>query len=279
MQQEALIQLRPAKRPHRLIGKYIVPQGKRLEIEAGTVIECERGSELSIGGDLVVRGTADKHVIFRAQRGNTGGWAGIYIDHTDGPQIEYTDVRDATTAVTIVKSRCTLQGCVLAHNHVGLRIGANGSGGYAAVNDGIIAFNESDGIFMYHSTAEIHNCTITYNGGWGIQGNYYASPKIHDSVVTLNKGGIYCHLYECDVSAKGSILNGNATLDIKNESSMEWDLRNNFWGKALTQVLRTQGPTASLPNIVGRVRLDGFLDSMPKPCGASVRTLDKRKLW
>jgi hypothetical protein len=279
VQQEAVLQLRPATRPHRLTGKFIVPQGKRLEIEAGTIIECESGSELSISGDIVVRGTADKHMVLRDRRGIVGDWRGIFLDHTDTPKIEYADIRGAEAGITTVKSRCTLRGCILSHNRVGIKITACGSASHAVLEDCVVAFNESDGIYLLGSSMEIHACTITYNGGWGIQGIYYASPGIHQSIVTFNKGGIYCKEYECKLIAEGSVLAGNATIDIKNESSMEWDLRGNFWGKALTQVLRTQGPAANLPNIAGRVRLDGFLDSVPKQCGASVRMLDKRKLW
>jgi parallel beta-helix repeat protein len=279
VQQVALLQLRPTTRPHRLTGKYVVPQGKRLEIEAGAIIECEVGSELSISGEIAACGTANNHVVMRARRGNLAGWAGVNIDHTDSARFESTDIHDAVAGITMVKSRCTLRGCILSSNGVGLKVTNYGSGSNVVLEDCVIAFNKSDGICLLGSNATIRESTITNNGGWGIRGEYYASPEIHQTVITLNKGGINCKHYECKLSADGSILAGNAGLDIKNESSVEWDLRGNFWGKELTKVLRTRGPTTTLPNIAGRARLDGFLDNIPKQCGASVRTLDKRKLW
>jgi hypothetical protein len=234
---------------------------------------------LSISGELLVHGTPDKHVVLRGRRGGAEAWAGIYLDHTDNTRFDYADIQGAKTGITMVKSQCTLQSCRLSHNHVGLLLGCGSATSHATLDDCVIAFNGSDGIFLDASGAEIRDCTITYNGGWGIRGVYYASPKLHRTVVTLNKDGIYCKDYDCNVSADRSVLSGNAGIDIKNESSSEWDLQGNFWGKELTRVLRARGPTVALPNIIGRVRLDGFLDGVPKECGASVRTLDKRRLW
>ncbi len=280
VQREAVLQLRRATRPHRLTGKFIVPQGKRLEIKAGTIIECERGSELSISGEIVVRGTADKHVFLRGWQGNVGGWAGIHLNHTANARIEYAEVRDAEVGIAMLASQCTMKGCILVHNRVGLKLTAYGSGSQATLDDCVIAFNEKDGVLLDGSDVTIDGCTIANNGGWGIQGYYYGNHKICHSIVSLNKGGgIHCIYYECKLVAEKSVLAGNAGIDIKNESSGNWDLRGNFWGKELTKVLRARGPTVKLPNIVGLVRLDGFLDRVPKRCGASVRTLDKRKIW
>jgi hypothetical protein len=201
------------------------------------------------------------------------------LNHTNKPRIEYADIHGAEVGVKTVSSDCTLRGCILTHNRFGLNIATYGSSSHAVLDDCVIAFSERDGILLEGSDAEIRDCTITNNGEWGIRGIYYASPKIRRSVITLNRGGIWCREYECNLSAEASFLAGNATLDLKNESSVEWDLRGNFWGKELTRVLRTRGPTAKLPNIDGRVRLDEFLDAVPKQCGASVRMLEKRKLW
>ena len=87
-------------------------------------------------------------------------------------------------------------------------------------------------------------------------------------------------LYECKITAERSVLVGNRGLDINNTSIPEWHLRSNYWGPGMTALLKNNRIGGSeLPNIIGRVRLDGFLVEFPKGCGATIVEISGQKLW
>ena len=144
-----------------------------------------------------------------------------------------------------------------------------------------MSLNTKNGLFAESGSAvTATSCTISKNGEWGVYGYYYASPKIYKSIITGNKGGgIYCQLYECIVVINGSVLTGNTDIEVKNGGDTEWDLRGNFWGASLTKSLKANNGVVSSPSIVGKVRMDEFLEETPKECGASITSLNGQKLW
>jgi parallel beta-helix repeat protein len=231
-----------------------------------------------VEGSLVVSGTAQKPVEFRGVEHGFGVWMGIRLSKVKDTTIKYARVFDAEIGISIVKSKPTLLGCVVANNVTGLHAGDYGAGSHPALEDCVFSFNEKHGVSLSGSGATITSCTISRNGGWGIFGEYYASPAVKASVITANGGGgLYCRRYECKVSVAGSVLAGNAEVDVRNESSLDWDLRGNYWGPALTKVLK--GGQTAPPNVAGKARLDGFLEKMPENCGASMREVNGQKLW
>ena len=174
----------------------------------------------------------------------------------------------------------SLVGCVLAGNRIWFHVGDYGSASTAKLENCVISFNEKHGVSIKGSAASFWSCTISRNGGWGIYGEYYASPAIKSSIITGNReGGLFCKHYQCKVSAEGSVLVGNAEVDVRNESSLLWDLRGNYWGPVITAAARKLGSGITLPNVVGKAQVDGFLTEMPKSCGATLTELAGQKLW
>jgi len=169
--------------------------------------------------------------------------------------------------------------CIIANNNIGVRIEGSGSSSEPTIDKCIISFNVNDGIDIVNSNPKITSSTITKNGGWGINGRYYASPIISKSIVKFNrKGGICFSQQNCKLVINNSIILDNGGLDIKNESPLEWDLRGNYWGPA-TNLLQAGNGVAALPNISGKVRMDEFLKIPPKECGAGPMVLWGQKLW
>lgn len=75
-----------AKNEYLLAGTLIVPEGATLEIPAGTIIKAKQGFANYIlvtqGGKIKAEGTADKPIIFTADKENAGSgyWGGLIIN-------------------------------------------------------------------------------------------------------------------------------------------------------------------------------------------------------
>ena len=81
------------------------------------------------------------------------------------------------------------------------------------------------------SSASLERCTLLRNGGWGIRGEYYASPSISASVISDNKkGGIWCKLYTCKPEVHDSVFLRNSQYEVFNDSPEMWDFSGNWWG-------------------------------------------------
>ena len=213
-----------------------------------------------------------------AQRGQ-GLWKGIHLEAVTDSTLEYVNVSGGTVGIAMTKSTPKIGHCILANNATGMSIGDCGCGSNPTIDHCIVSFNLKDGLNIRGSDATITCCTITKNGDWGINGVYYASPKVSKSIITLNRGGgVWCRQYECRVGIGGSVICDNGSWDIKNESALEWDLRGNYWGR-VTAALRAGKGVVSVPNIVGKVRMDEFVKSPPKDCGAGKSALWGQKLW
>jgi hypothetical protein len=74
------------------------------------------------------------------------------------------------------------------------------------------------------------------------------------------------------------VIAANKGMDVKNMSTPQWDLRDNYWGPAETAILKQNGGS-TLPNSQGPMRWEEFLDAMPANCGAHLTKLNGRPLW
>src|SRR6185437_6425340 len=260
VQSDAVRTLSPeAGKPYLLQGEYRVPEGMQLEIEAGVIIVCAPRSQLTVNGTLLIHGAADKPVEIRGTRHQFNWWKGLVLNGVKETKLQSLYLSDAEVGIAIDKSRPTFEGCVVANNTIGLSIGHYSSDTHAAdLNDCVVSFNKSHGISMHGSSSSITSCTITHNGGYGIEGAYYVNPTLKDTIISLNSGGgIHLSVYDSKVVADGCFLAGNRGVDIKNESSPEWDLRGNYWGPGITALFKKSGGAVlPLPNISGKVQVD-----------------------
>jgi hypothetical protein len=281
-QTEPVLVLAPREQPYVLSGDYDVPVGKRLEIRAGTTIVGSSRSQLTVHGELICAGTRDQPVIFCGAQHSSAWWKGLVLDGAAGSTLTGSRFMDAELGVHVFRCNPTFNHCVFVNNRIGLSIGqlsGYGGGTHAAtLNDCVCSFNTAQGILVHGGTATLSGCTVTKNGGWGVDGAYYVTHDIKNSIISLNHGGgIILAAYDCKATAENSVLAGNTGLDLQNKSTPECDLRGNYWGPALTQYFAGGGQ--SPPNIKGPARFEVFLPEMPKQCGASIRELGGQSLW
>ena len=178
-------------------------------------------------------------------------------------------------------SKPVIENSILTANIVGIYAGEYGSESRPTLKNCLITQNREDGIVLIGSSAMIDHCTISRNGGWGIRGEYYASPSISASVISDNRGGgIWCRFYTCKVEAHGSSFLRNKDYDISNESPEIWDFSGNWWGGSDAQLLKSKGDTANLRSVPdgrdkdttgrGEVLLLNFLEQEPTDVGSSL---------
>ncbi|MCL2640357.1 MAG: right-handed parallel beta-helix repeat-containing protein [Phycisphaerales bacterium] len=276
VQKDDLVTLAATKQPHKLVGDYNVPPGKKLVIEAGATVLCDKDSVLSISGTLEANGEAQKPIIFRGAKSTPGIWKGILFESVNNADYRYLYVSDAVDGVTMTKSKIHFSHCIFAGNQNGFHLW---DGSHSELKECVLSLNAKSGLRVGGTSLTIISCTISKNGEWGIRWPV-ASLNITKSIITGNKGGGINGWSKSPIVMKDSVLTGNAGMDVKNSNAeAEWDLRGNFWGAALTKSLKANKGVVSSPAIVGKVRMDEFLEERPKACGASVTSLGGQKLW
>lgn len=85
-----------------VLGSVDVDDGVKLTIEAGTVVCFATGAQLRVGpldaGEIHVKGTADKHVVFTwgsSFGGDHDFWGGVQLNNYGASEIAYLDIFDA----------------------------------------------------------------------------------------------------------------------------------------------------------------------------------------
>lgn len=281
-QTERVMILKKAKAPHIVTGDYSVPEGYELTIEPGTLIAFSRDSGLTVQGTLTISGTADAPVMFAGKVTGAASWQGLRINKSPSTTISHIRITGAKNGIYVNGAKPLIESAVLFGNTVGLKIGESGSASDPIVRNCLITENREDGIQLFGSKMTVEQCTIYRNGGWGLRGEYYASPKISDSRITENKeGGLWCKLYTCKAEAHNSVFLQNGKFDVFNESPEAWDFTGNWWGAPATTQLQKKGDTADLGAIrdgrdrgesgKGEVRLSGFLESEPTGIGSTLK--------
>ena len=271
-----------AKTPHIVTGEYAVPEGSELTIEPGTELVFAKNAGLTIRGKLQIKGTEAAPVVLCGKVTGAAAWQGLRINNSPSTVIDFVRITGAQNGIYVNGSKPTIENALLTGNTVGLYVGNYGSGSHPSLKNCLITKNREDGIVLVGSSATLDHCTIFRNGGWGIRGEYYASPVITWSSITENqKGGVWCRIYTCKAEAHNSIILKNSKYDVFNDSPEQWDFSGNWWGTAATQLLQKKGDTANLQSIrdgrdrgttsLGEVLLFNFLEKEPENCGSTLR--------
>lgn len=268
--------------PYIITGTYEVPADSELTIEAGTKLAFAKDAALIIRGRLLIKGTKSAPVELFGKATGTAPWQGLRINSSPDVQIDHVNIRGAQNGIYVYSSNPVIENSVLTANIVGIYAGEYGSASHPSLKNCLITQNRQDGVVLIgSSSATIEHCTISRNGGWGIRGEYYASPSISASIISENKsGGIWCRHYTCKVTAHGSSVVRNKDYDVSNGSPETWDFSGNWWGTTNTQLLKSKGDTANLRSIrdgrdkdtsgLGEVLLSAFLEQEPANIGSSL---------
>lgn len=114
--------------PYFINGTLIVPAGGVLNIYEGVKmmgINSGAASRLLINGDLHIFGSEEKPVVFSSNQepGTKGGWLGLVMNPGSRGEIKNAVFRDATTAITYIKSPLILENVLFSNNQLGVSIG------------------------------------------------------------------------------------------------------------------------------------------------------------
>jgi Right handed beta helix region len=267
--------------PYLVTGTYEVPPESELIIEAGTKLLFVKDAALNIRGTLLIKGNEKAPVELTGKATGVGSWQGVRINRSNSTQIGYAPISGAKNGIYMHASKPSIDNTILVNNMVGLYVGEYGGGSEPVLKNCLITQNREDGVVLRVSSAAFERCTISRNGGWGIRGEYYASPSISSSIISDNKkGGIWCKLYTCKPEAHDSIFVRNGEYEVFNESPEIWDFSRKWWAPNDSQTLKSKGDTANLRSIrdgrdrdavgLGEVVLSGFLEAEPTNCGSSL---------
>jgi parallel beta-helix repeat protein len=279
-----MLTLSPSTKPHVLRGDYDVPVGKTLCLEAGVNLQCGPDSEINVNGTLIMEGTKEKPIVLNGLKSAPGFWKGITLREAEKCSLSWVELYDAGVGIFVSKCKLVITSCIFAGNNTGIKVDSRNYP--PAMEDCVVSYNSADGISLNGiSSITIRSCTISYNGGWGINGIYYPSPIIATSIITRNKlGGIFLTQYESKAEAHDCAIGGNAGPDVRNECKNDLDFTKNYWGPDVTKALKSSGSNVNLPSIFdgqdkrecGRVQLEAFLDKMPEKCGSSITSVKGR---
>ncbi len=258
-------------------GEYFVPKGLTLRIEAGAILQFAKDASLSVSGTMMCNGNLRAPVRMQGKVSGVGTWKGIRLEGV-GTEcvIEGVILSGATQGITIAGGRPKFKSCAISRCVKGVVLGNRAN---ATFEDCLVTDCTSHGFFDHISGAVLSNCTLSNNDGWGYFCDYYGNPTILNSKIVGNKaGGIRGSGYDHTSTAHGSVICGNGDVDVQVIGSKDWDYSGNWWGRASTQKLASNGDTANLNCIEdgldtdssGRVRLHDYLTVEPVNCGSSL---------
>ncbi|WP_134114943.1 hypothetical protein [Orenia marismortui] len=149
----------------------IVPRGVTLTINPDTNIKFPRGTELTVYGNLLVKGEIEREAIFTVAGGDViNGWKGIRIDSKESDiKINGAIIENAIRGITLTKNSGELDGIIFRNNEVGLHL-INAS---PLIKDSLFENNELYGIKEDgEANPHLYGATLFTDNGVG---GYYDS--------------------------------------------------------------------------------------------------------
>lgn len=137
--------LTAAGNPYNLVGSLSISAGKRLTLGAGVVVVVQGNHRLYVNGILETNGTPAQPVALRAANAQLrGAWEGVYVSPGGQCRLNWTTIKNATTALTGVGADLRLDRCNLL-------------------------LNETDGLMAWGTTALLATaCHFDNNGRHGL---------------------------------------------------------------------------------------------------------------
>lgn len=153
-----------------VIGSTTISSGGTLNISPGSVILFRNGSKLIVSGsgNLQANGNINDRITFDFISRNSSTQNGLHLS-TGTVSLKYCDIKNAHRGVYIIYSNpVTIQNCNITYNTFGI-YQAYGSSSNSIIDQNIIKYNYSDGIYIQESTPpKMTKNTIANNGRHGI---------------------------------------------------------------------------------------------------------------
>jgi DNA-binding MarR family transcriptional regulator len=190
--------------PYIVTGNILVEPGINLTIEPGVDIRFNGFYYMRIEGRLIAEGAEDNMITFTSNKSSPGpgDWDSIkFTNYPDeGSIFNYCNFEYGTIAIDIDADNIAAPNItycnVKQNSQIGIKYYATATPGYS-----------------FYPYSEISNNTITDNGDWGIEVDYYvnipnASVLIHDNLIEHNIKGI-----SVEVNAGSLTLNNNVIIN------------------------------------------------------------------
>ncbi len=215
--------------PYELVGRVTVAQQGALYIERGTTILAAPGAALIATGKLAAYGDNGEFVRFRPAV--AAPWDKIRLEKGAEHVIERFDIRGANTGLELGEDvNAQIVDCVLAQNKVGVATKRDDTKGRNGLTNCMISNNLSDGITFYLSKVGLEQCTVSTNGGVGLNLTYCGDVIVTSCNIVGNSVGVRSNLYKTNFTMKSSNIVGNRTATIEVNTEQDFQCQGNYWG-------------------------------------------------
>lgn len=243
-------------------GTVVVPSGRTLSIESGTIVTFAAGSGLVVEGKLVATGTAADTIVFTssAPSPSRGDWNGIEFRNTSnvGSTLRYVRVEwtGAGSSQAAIYYGTGAYGVALENIHVressgdGVNLRASSLAitdsrfeqitGYGVFSDlfsnfqlrrSVVEYCTEGGVRIPLNAAPTVDSTVIRHNGYGIYVDNGASPTITRDTIASNATGIYFRsVGGVQPVVRENVISGNTEWGINAEGSIVLDARRNYWG-------------------------------------------------
>jgi hypothetical protein len=224
--------------PYKLRERVRIGKTGSLLIERGTMVIAAYGAAILAEGTIKSFGEGEEFVRFRPEN-PAMGWDTISLVKNSRQELEWFDIRGADRGLDMEICHAEVKNCIFAQNKVGLRITGGGSsdGGEISqwLKNCLITNNLKEGVLLHGNRLGLERCTISYNGGVGLNMTYYGYPDVTACLITGNHIGIQSNLYTTHLDLKNSNIVGNRSAAIEVKTSLDFQCRGNYWGTSNEQ--------------------------------------------
>ena len=101
--------------PYNVTASLLIPSGETLTIQEGVKIYFKKDLAIKVKGNLVIKGSGSKKVIFSSEDGSNGKWYGIEVESNANLEIRHCLIEYASTAIKIASGvkKAVIDNCVI----------------------------------------------------------------------------------------------------------------------------------------------------------------------
>lgn len=185
--------LKKGSSPYLVKESIVIPEGKALVIEAGTILEFSEGTGIDVrGGSLAVMGQSNNPVVFKAKDSH---WNGVAITGETKSEIQDLQIRDAEYGIAVENGSLDLKSVIIDNPY---RIG----------------------IHVKNSSVEALWVNVSNGANIGVWASSGSKVKLAGSSLDHNRIGL--------VATDGSTLNVRSTKVFENEVGLFIQGENHF---------------------------------------------------
>lgn len=225
---------------YQIAGNITVPAGEVLTIPAGVRLQFSKNAKLDVNGTLLIQGTAASPVVLTNQ--GTDSWLGVIVNSiATGFNINYAQIENAATGVTITDIDGVISNSVFRRNQQGIRI--TGSDGLISNN---IFQTSNTGIILTNASPIIQANQIINNISIGLYLLQQSSPVVNDNIIRDNGNGFIMSGDTTIGNYPQPIVNNNQINNTRNVSVSSYysdvtvpliNFQNNWWGSTDLSVI------------------------------------------